>query len=201
MLVLDIGCGTGTPPVRAQLAESDCVIGIDISRSALRTAKERFPHRYFLASKAESLPFADNTFSRVVSAIAVPYTDIIKTLAEARRVLAPQGSLVMSLHTMRFTLAELRGVFPRPVATLFRIYVLLNGIVFHLTGKLIPFGNGRIESFQTERSMRHVLARAGFCDVRFSHPTSRFIVEATLKDKLEVMPAERAEIEAPPRLG
>lgn len=196
MLVLDLGCGKGSVPVLAQLAESDCVIGIDINHSALRTARQRFPERYFVASKAESLPFRDNTFARVISSVAVPYTHITMTLAEARRVLTPEGTLFMSLHKAQFTVSELRSAFPRPLATLFRMYVLLNGLVFHLTGRLVPFVNGRIESFQTERAMRRALAKAGFGDLRFSRPGNMFIVQATLLDKATIVVDEGAHTAA-----
>jgi hypothetical protein len=62
--------------------------------------------------------------------------DIPKTLAEVRRVLADGGSVFFSVHPLRFTLRELRASVPHPVAMTYRIFVLLNGIYFHFSGKV-----------------------------------------------------------------
>ncbi|MGB0110770.1 MAG: class I SAM-dependent methyltransferase [Terriglobales bacterium] len=79
----------GNPPVRARLAREDVMIGLDIDLGALRAAKIRYPQRDFVCCPAESLPFADSSFDRVVSSVALPYMDIPAALAEIRRVLHP----------------------------------------------------------------------------------------------------------------
>ena len=178
MRVLDMGCGTGNPPVRARLSGSEVLIGVDIDTRSLSTAQARYPGRNFICCRAESLPFRDASFDRVVSSVALPYTDIPTALSEIRRVLGPDGKVFMSVHHLGFTLKELRAAFPRPLAVLFRLYVIANGIIFHLTGKTLKFPNGRVESFQTRRGMTIALKRAGFESVVHTRPDGRLIVEA-----------------------
>ncbi len=174
--VLDLGCGTGNLPVKANV-EVDEVVGVDIDERRLALARQRFPLRSFHCARGESLPYADASFDRVVSAIALPYMDIPKTLAEVRRVLAPGGSVFFSVHPVRFTLGELWKCAPNPLAMAYRCYVLLNGLVFHVTGRNLRWA-GRTESFQTEHGLRLALERAGFGEVVFSRPVGRLLVEA-----------------------
>ena len=172
MRVLDLGCGEGNPPIRANLSPNDKVIGVDINEQSLAIARQRFPTRTFIRSRGERLPFPDNHFDRVVSGIALPYMNIARTLAEVHRVLVIQGSVFFSLHPLRFTLGELKQAFPNPVPTLYRCWVLANGAVFHVTGL-----NWK-ESFQTERAMRIALKRSDFCSIVFNRTGGRLIVEA-----------------------
>lgn len=175
--VLDLGCGTGDPPIRANLGADDVVVGVDVDEARITTARKRFPQRTFQCARGESLPFPNASFDRVVSAIALPYMDIPQALAEVRRILAPGGSVFFSVHPLRFTLRELRKSFPRPVSILFRMVVVLNGIYFYLTGNVLRVA-GKTESFQTRRGMRLALARAGFVDVVFTRPDGRLLVTA-----------------------
>lgn len=85
----------------------------------------------------------------------------------------------MSVHHLGFTLRELRAAVPRPVPTLFRFYVIANGLIFHVSGKTAKFLNGRWESFQTKRGMTIALERAGFRDIVFNRPEGRLIVQAS----------------------
>jgi hypothetical protein len=94
-------------------------------------------------------------------------------------VLIPGGSVFLSVHPLRFTIQELRRALPRPVPALFRLFVILNGIVLHLTGCTLSLG-GRHESFQTQRAMRRALTRAGFEQIEFSRPDGRLLVQAVL---------------------
>lgn len=175
--VLDLGCGTGDYPIRANLSAGDQVVGIDIDEQKLVIARQRFPHRTFQRAQGESLPFPDASFDRVVSAIALPYMDIPKTLAEVRRVLILGGSVFFSVHPLRFTVRELWRSVPRPVAMIYRLFVMLNGLCLHFTGRILRVA-GRTESFQTKRGLRLALARAGFVDIVFTRPEGRLIVEA-----------------------
>jgi ubiquinone/menaquinone biosynthesis C-methylase UbiE len=178
MRILDVGCGFGDPPVRASVQARDVVIGVDINAESLKVAHSRFPDRQFLCSRAEQLPFLEGSFDRVVSSVSLPYTDIPSALAETRRVLTQSGTLFMAVHNWQFTLKELRTAILRPTASIFRIYVLLNGLWFHLTGRTLQFVNGKIESFQTNRGMELALKRAGFTNIVFHYPEGRMIVEA-----------------------
>ena len=170
MRVLDLGCGNGRDLASWGVTASDIVIGLDIDGKSLAIAKTRFPNRTYLQGVGENLPFLSESFDFVISEVALPYMNIQKTLAEIHRILVPGGSLVLSLHPARFTLAELfHNAAPRPVPTIFRLYVLANGILFHWTGRTLSFLKRRTESFQTERGMKTALRRSGFDSIFFRH--------------------------------
>jgi len=193
MRVLDLGCGSGLDLSAWGVTTADEVTGLDIDATRLAAARLRFPNRAYHLGRGERLPFAANSFDRVISAVALPYMNIQKALSDIRRVLARDGSLSLSLHSPGFTIAELfHNAFPKPVATLFRLYVLANGSWFHLTGKTAGFLNRRTESFQTERGMRIALQRAGFNRFSFRRAAGplgrRFLVEASLNDLPAVCP-------------
>lgn len=172
MRVLDLGCGSGRDLVPWGIAPSDWVTGIDIDGRSLAIAKERFPDRVYLQGRGECMPFQDESFERVISAIALPYMNIQKTLSEIHRILQPGGSLSLSLHPPSFTISELlHQAMPKPLPTLFRFYVLADGLLFHCTGRTVRFPSGRTESFQTERGMRIALDRSGFIDFSFRRAT------------------------------
>jgi len=181
MRVLDLGCGDGLTPHKLNLPCSWQIIGLDVKFAALSKAHINFPHRAFVCSTAEKLPFPASSFDRVISNVALPYMDIPKALTEIYRVLAPGGTLLASLHPLSFTLAELRKALPKPKAALYRVWVLSNGIVFHVAGR--NFG----EAFQTERGIRIALQRANFAGVSFRHDSKRWFVEAS--KQLETRPS------------
>jgi SAM-dependent methyltransferase len=173
MRVLDLGCGEGLTPRKLSLPSSWQIVGLDVRYAAVSKAHFSFPHRSFVCSAAEKLPFLASSFDRVIANVSLPYMDIAKTLAETYRVLAPGGTLLASLHSLSFTLAELREALLKPKTALGRIWVLANGTVFHVTGR--SFG----EAFQTERGIRIALQRANFANVSFRHDSKRWFAEAT----------------------
>ena len=187
MRVLDLGCGSGSDLASWGVTDADEVSGVDIDETRLAAARVRFPSRTYRQGSGESLPFEAESFDRVISAVALPYMNIPKALAEIHRVLAPGGDLSLSLHSPSFTLAELRHqAFPKPLPTLYRLYVMANGVWFHCTGRTAGFLNRRTESFQTERGMTVALHRAGFDSLSFTREPGpageRFLVEARKSD-------------------
>jgi len=181
--VLDLGCGSGRDLGRWGLSVSDKITGLDIDSACLSQAKVRFCGRLYVQGAGESLPFQDESFERIVSSVALPYMDISKALAEACRTLVPGGRLSVSLHPPSFTINELlHNALPRPIPTIFRLYVFANGLFFHVTGRTLGFLTGRTESFQTERGIRIALSHAGFVNFSFRRGTGpvgeTFIVEA-----------------------
>jgi hypothetical protein len=87
--------------------------------------------------------------------------------------LVPGGTFLASLHSLRFTLGDLRKVLHNPKGMLSRGRVLANGIVFHAVGR--NFG----EAFQTERGTRIAFQRANFTNISFWRDSKRWFVEAT----------------------
>jgi ubiquinone/menaquinone biosynthesis C-methylase UbiE len=169
MRVLDLGCGSGRNLASWGVTSSDEVIGLDIDYRCVAIARVRYPNRTYLQGAGECMPFECESFDRVISAVALPYMNIQKTLAEIHRVLVNGGDLSLSLHSPSFTIGELlHNAIPKPIPTFFRLYVMANGLLFHYTGRNVRFLNERTESFQTERGMRVALSRAGFVNPSFS---------------------------------
>jgi SAM-dependent methyltransferase len=168
MRVLDLGCGSGQELASWGVTASDKITGVDINGSRLAAAKLRFSNRSYVQGSGERLPFRDGCFDCVISAVSLPYMNIQKTLSGIHRILAPGGAVLLSLHLPSFTLDELfRHALPKPVPTLFRLYVMANGVWFHFSGRTVGCLNGRTESFQTERGMRMALNRARFVNPSF----------------------------------
>ncbi|MFI6998180.1 methyltransferase domain-containing protein [Nocardia sp. NPDC050175] len=93
--VVDVGCGSGRAV--AELAGRGAVpIGIDPSEQMIDVARTRWPTLDFRLGTAEALPLPDESVSgyradKVFHEIADPAV----ALAEARRVLAPGGRIVL----------------------------------------------------------------------------------------------------------
>ena len=91
--VLDIGCGTGR--VAAALAERGSrVWGIEPSPEMAALARERVST--VKVAPAERLPFKDGWFERALMWLVIHLVDRPQALAEAQRVLASDGRLVVA---------------------------------------------------------------------------------------------------------
>jgi hypothetical protein len=90
----------------------------------------------------------------------------------------------------------LHNAIPKAMPTMFRLYVIANGLVFHFTGRVVGFLRGRTESFQTQRGMRIALTRAQFIDFSFRSGTGpvgkTFIVEARKPQSSDALATTRA---------
>jgi len=98
--VLDIACGTGElERLLLQNNPTQIITGIDISEQMLVQAQqklERYPNITFKEASASDLPFPAQSFDVVVSANAFHYfSDPQAALAEMKRVLKPEGKLVI----------------------------------------------------------------------------------------------------------
>jgi len=97
--VLDLGCGTGTLAIAmAQAPGRARITGIDGDPEILEIArsKEGSEEIQFAEGLADTLPFADGSFDRVVCSLLLHHLDpVVKraALTEARRVLRPGGRL------------------------------------------------------------------------------------------------------------
>jgi SAM-dependent methyltransferase len=101
--VLDIGCGGGrTLEYLASLARLGKAVGIDYSEDAVAVARKR-NHKRIVSGRVEvlhgsvsSMPFSDAAFD-CVTAVETYYfwPDIAADLAEIRRVMKPNGQLVI----------------------------------------------------------------------------------------------------------
>lgn len=94
---LDLGCGTGT--FTAQLASAAArAIGVDVAQGALSRARAAHPELDFRLVPIDGpLPFADGEFELVwASEVLEHVADTQSFLLEVRRVLAPQGRLLLT---------------------------------------------------------------------------------------------------------
>jgi SAM-dependent methyltransferase len=99
--ILDVGCGTGW--WLAALAErrdvSAALHGLEILPDRVAAARERAPAAAVVEGDALALPFADGRFDivsllTVLSSLSGP-GDVRAALAEVRRVLGPQGVVIV----------------------------------------------------------------------------------------------------------
>jgi SAM-dependent methyltransferase len=87
-IILDVGCGTGA--LQKQLG--DTVVGVDLSEGMLRHAAGARA-----ATDAMRLPFRDHAFDIVASTSSLHYwAEPLQTLREIRRVIRPNGRLVLT---------------------------------------------------------------------------------------------------------
>lgn len=92
---LDVGCGTGT--FAAALAERGSKVwGVDRSPEMLEEARAHHTRPRFKEASAESLPFKDAWFERVVMRLSLHLLDRPSALSEAVRVLIPGGRIAVA---------------------------------------------------------------------------------------------------------
>ncbi len=105
--LLDVGCGTA-PLLVAAAPRAGPLVGIDIALRWLVLARKRLAEAgvdaALICACAESLPFPDETFDRVVAeSVLENVKDQNAALSECHRVLCPSGSLALSTPN-RFSL-------------------------------------------------------------------------------------------------
>lgn len=99
--MLEIGAGTGLNVPRYRAAEQVVVVEPDATygRRLLARGDEASVPVEVVATRAEQLPFADESFDHAVASLALcSMTDVDAVLGELRRVLRPGGSLVFLEH-------------------------------------------------------------------------------------------------------
>jgi ubiquinone/menaquinone biosynthesis C-methylase UbiE len=95
-LALDVGCGAGTSTAALILRGiGNHVLGADPSPAMIRGAKRRVAGASFLLASAEALPVRSDTVGLMTAAGSLNYVDVPAFFTEAKRVLSPQGLLVV----------------------------------------------------------------------------------------------------------
>jgi SAM-dependent methyltransferase len=121
--ILDAGCGSGRNMV--ELARRGPVTGIEVSDASVRLARERDVGEV-VAGSVLDMPFADGQFQLAVCLDVIEHLeDDLAALRELRRVVAPGGSLLVTVpayqwlwsghdevnhHYRRYTERSLRSV-------------------------------------------------------------------------------------------
>ena len=166
--VLDVGCGIGQALFPLAVSKNAPGVGVDISEKACCIGKEFYASQIpdarvvFLCGKAESLPFASESFDVVNCSLALPYTNNAQALCEFARVLRPRGLLLLKIHHARYYLKEFwRGLISLDALSMIHgLRVLVAGAVYHITSHQ-PFFKPFNETFQTRWLLRRELSKIG----------------------------------------
>lgn len=175
-IILDLCTGTGELAFKlSDKKTKKKIIGVDFSTEMLDIAKNKLngENIEFLLSKAEELPFPDETFDCVTSGFAMRnLTNNINTvLKEIHRVLKPRGKIVI-LEMNRpysFFLRQLYYIYLRSVVYLLGLF---------LFGKKYPFRYlfYSIVHFLEPEQLKKKLENIGFKDVKYFSLTGRIVV-------------------------
>jgi ubiquinone/menaquinone biosynthesis C-methylase UbiE len=143
--VMDVGCGGGTAVAELAALGADAV-GVDAADEAIAFAREHHPDCRFEVGDAQRLPFADESFDGYrAEKLYHALDDPDKACAEARRVLAPGGRIVLAGQDWELFVVESDD----PVLTRTIVTAAADGMV-----------HGRVA-----RRYRNMLLDAGFGDV------------------------------------
>ena len=185
--VLDIGCGTGRA-AEALAARGSRVWGVEPEPEMAALARARVST--VKVAPAERLPFKDGWFERALMWLVVHLVDRPRALAEAARVLGPDGRLAIgTFHPEHFEHYWLKPFFP----SLEAIDKSRFPTPDELRGELGEAGFGRVElqrlsqtaSVDRETAVERVRAR-------FISPL-QLVDEEELKEGLRRMEAELPE--------
>ena len=175
MPILDVGCGPGY--VSAAAGERGAIpIGLDFSEEMITIAKKKFPRIEFRQGDAQSLPFPDASFDRVVANFALLHlANPTRACVEATRVLKPGG---------RFAFTTWAKISENPIVKLVDDAIRAHA---NLDVDLPPGPPHYL--FESEEEFRKALERAGFDGasitfklhrIEWNVPTARFVFDAEL---------------------
>jgi ubiquinone/menaquinone biosynthesis C-methylase UbiE len=156
--ILDLGCGAGQTLIAAYPDRPG--IGVDLDIGALRLGQSLSQQVRFVCAAAESLPFRAGSFDVVISRVALPYTDLSRSLPEIRRVLTSGGCLWAVLHPVSVPWKEARS--GNLNSYLYFLFVLVNSLLFHICQRHFCFPGKGYETFQCRSSFAKALRRCGF---------------------------------------
>jgi SAM-dependent methyltransferase len=104
--VVDVGCGGGTAVAELAARGADAV-GIDAAEEAIAFAREHHPRCRFEVGDAQRLPFPDGSLDGYrAEKLYHALDDPDKACADARRVLAPGGRIVLVGQDWEFLAVE-----------------------------------------------------------------------------------------------
>lgn len=169
--VLDVGCGAGAQ-LAAICAASPFVVkcvGVDSDEQAIAFGWKRWPGLTLFALHGEDMFMMARCYDLVMSRFGLPYMDIPRVLALMVRGVRPYGRVWLATYTWK---KPARDLFRAVVTLDFKqaaraLYVLENGLWFHLTGRLFSLDDCP-ESFQTERRMRQLMRDAGCVGITYT---------------------------------
>ena len=151
---LDIGCGTGwaVRTAAAIVGPSGSAYGVDLSPKMIRTAvhaAEAIENAHFENANAEELPFAPETFDRIICTMSFHhYLNPGKAVREMARVLKPGGTVCIVDPTADlFALRWADAIIKRRDPTHVRIYSTAEFNAFFEEAGLKDMTSGRVMFF------------------------------------------------------
>lgn len=99
--VLDLGCGPAGHVTRYLADRGARVAGVDLAPEGVAEARRRHPDLEFRVGDLRAIPADDSSLSGIVafySVIHLPRAELPLAFAEMRRVLAPGGLALVSMH-------------------------------------------------------------------------------------------------------
>ncbi len=162
--VLDIGCGAGQSLVALSREQPRLGVGLEFDPVALALFAairdvEQLPGVDAVRGNAETLPFADSSFDRIICRSVLMHVRVLPTLAEIARVCADGGLVYLHLTDFWFYLRKLlrarweRGGVP---------FALVNGLLLQSFSRQIRMRATRTMSYQTVGSISRRLDGLGF---------------------------------------
>lgn len=105
--ILDAGCGTGQTLYFLDQLGAEAT-GMDIDPRMIKKAQKRMQHSSveLVTGDIEALPFHQQTFDYILSESVIAFTNTEKSLSELRRVLKPNGILLLTEMTAHENLME-----------------------------------------------------------------------------------------------
>jgi ubiquinone/menaquinone biosynthesis C-methylase UbiE len=158
--VLDVACGTGVVARRAsqQVGGTGTVTGLDVNPGMLAVARSATPPGMTIEwreASAEAMPFPDASFDAVLCQMGLQFVpDKHAALNEMRRVLAPDGRLILNM--------------PGPTPRLFTI--MGEALARHIGAEAAGFVN-HIFSLHDTAEIQNLVSGAGFHDVSVQSDT------------------------------
>lgn len=115
---LDIGCGSGGALALSR-SRGAVPFGLDASLNLVEIARRRVPDATIEVGEMEDLPFADGCFDVVTAINSVQFAgDPVRALSEARRVMEPEGTLLVVVWGRREDCDLVRTTMPAVFALL-----------------------------------------------------------------------------------
>jgi SAM-dependent methyltransferase len=135
--LLDVGCSDGELVARVA-GRYRRTVAADIAPAAVAAAARRHGEaaRWICLDASRTLPFADSSFSTVVSLSTLQYLfDPSAFLAEVHRVLAPGGRLLVETPNMAYLPQRLRLLAGRPIRTSYWKHGIDGGNLHYFTAQ------------------------------------------------------------------
>jgi len=186
-VILDVGCGIGQAFVSNGINHmpDKTLYGIDIDLKPLQYGIKTHHGISFINGSAEAIPLHSDHVDFVISRVSLPYTNVPESMAEIYRVLKPGGEIWITLHPFSFFIDLIKDCWQNFTLKklLDNVYTLGNGVIFHITGKLMPRPIvGGMESLQTKRAMNKLMRNMGFENIEITITRSHFLITARKPD-------------------